>query len=166
MPFHRGRSMGRGVEEAGGPRFLGPQVEWSTECDVVDLTNGTSFSFETFVALVSWKVKGWLTVTQLTRSQTVDLRPEPGRAGGEAGKQDLSTQSSTASDISNPRSLPYYEVPWSLITTWPRSKVEVRCRQVECPCQDRSPPSLTLQSLLLHRSLPLVISSMSFLLLF
>ena len=39
MPFHRGRSTGRGVEEADGPRFLGPQVELSTECDVVDLTN-------------------------------------------------------------------------------------------------------------------------------
>ena len=53
MPFHRGRTTGRGVEEADGPRFLGPQVELSTECDVVDLTNGTSLSFETVDALVS-----------------------------------------------------------------------------------------------------------------
>ena len=55
FPLHRGRSTGRGVEEADGPRFLGPQVELSTECDVVDLINGqlTSLSFKTVDPLVS-----------------------------------------------------------------------------------------------------------------
>lgn len=54
---------------------------------------------------------------QITRSQTADLRPGLGRQAGEADKQEpirrLTNQSSTASDISNPRSLPYYEVPSS-----------------------------------------------------